>query len=398
VLVLHAVPRCAAADDGLPPEAERLLRPLLRDLPLKQAVALAAELSGAPRNALYQRALALRACATRRKTRGGLARRLRPRLAVVLLAVDAAAAWSCNRAGGGAPAPSPRRRPWHGGLRHGGCGVAAGAGGGPRPGSASRGQALAMRACWWAWRAVDPGVSGVAWAAVMPVSASRAMVPGLAARRMVSTSGNGVWGDLARPGPDEPTLERLAIAQQLLMLEPFGLDEAKLAQRTGHVIGEHRIDDADLYFQTRATKAGAWKKASSRAAASASTRAWACAPWPARRPPSPTPTTSPKRSLLGRRAHRAHHRRGRPEPPRQGGPRAASPPAARCTRPPTRSPRSTARRRWPARKGRALARAKDPRIVQVMAGLAAEYDVVLVARADGTRAADVRPLVRLSSP
>ncbi len=43
-----------------------------------------------------------------------------------------------------------------------------------------------------------------------------------------------------------------------------------------------------------------------------------------------------------------------------------------------------------------LARAKDPRIVQVMAGLAAEYDVVLVARADGTRAADVRPLVRLN--
>jgi TldD protein len=31
-----------------------------------------------------------------------------------------------------------------------------------------------------------------------------------------------------------------------------------------------------------------------------------------------------------------------------------------------------------------MARAKDPRIVQVMAGLAAEYDVVLVARADGT--------------
>jgi len=43
-----------------------------------------------------------------------------------------------------------------------------------------------------------------------------------------------------------------------------------------------------------------------------------------------------------------------------------------------------------------MARAKDPRVVQVMAGVAAEYDVVLVARADGTRAADVRPLVRLS--
>jgi TldD protein len=43
-----------------------------------------------------------------------------------------------------------------------------------------------------------------------------------------------------------------------------------------------------------------------------------------------------------------------------------------------------------------LARAQDPRVVQVMAGLAAEYDVVMVARADGTLAADVRPLVRLS--
>lgn len=62
VLVLHALPAPAAADgDALPAEAQRLLGPLLRELPLKQAVALAAELSGAPRNALYQRALALRA-------------------------------------------------------------------------------------------------------------------------------------------------------------------------------------------------------------------------------------------------------------------------------------------------------------------------------------------------
>lgn len=30
----------------------------------------------------------------------------------------------------------------------------------------------------------------------------------------------------------------------------------------------------------------------------------------------------------------------------------------------------------------------DPRVAQVMAGLANEYDVVLVARADGTLAAD----------
>ena len=42
------------------------------------------------------------------------------------------------------------------------------------------------------------------------------------------------------------------------------------------------------------------------------------------------------------------------------------------------------------------ARALDPRITQVMASLAGEYDVVLVARSDGKMAADVRPLVRLS--
>jgi TldD protein len=43
-----------------------------------------------------------------------------------------------------------------------------------------------------------------------------------------------------------------------------------------------------------------------------------------------------------------------------------------------------------------LCRARDPRVVQVMASLAAEYEVVLIARSDGLTRADVRPLVRLS--
>ncbi|MHB9118388.1 MAG: metalloprotease TldD [Burkholderiales bacterium] len=42
------------------------------------------------------------------------------------------------------------------------------------------------------------------------------------------------------------------------------------------------------------------------------------------------------------------------------------------------------------------AREVDPRVTQVMASLAGEYEVVLVARGDGHVAADVRPLVRLS--
>jgi len=44
----------------------------------------------------------------------------------------------------------------------------------------------------------------------------------------------------------------------------------------------------------------------------------------------------------------------------------------------------------------ALARAADQRIIQVMAGLGAEYDVILVAGSDGRLVSDVRPLVRLS--
>jgi 16S rRNA (cytidine1402-2'-O)-methyltransferase len=59
-LVLHAMPRAAADGDELPPAALHALRVLMRELPLKQAVALAAEISGAPRNALYRCALAAR--------------------------------------------------------------------------------------------------------------------------------------------------------------------------------------------------------------------------------------------------------------------------------------------------------------------------------------------------
>jgi 16S rRNA (cytidine1402-2'-O)-methyltransferase len=60
VLVLHALPASKPADDELPAATLHTLRVLLRELPLKQAVALAAEISGAPRNALYTRALAER--------------------------------------------------------------------------------------------------------------------------------------------------------------------------------------------------------------------------------------------------------------------------------------------------------------------------------------------------
>jgi 16S rRNA (cytidine1402-2'-O)-methyltransferase len=59
VVVLHAQTVTAEGAEALPEGALRMLEVLLRELPLKQAVALACELSGAPRNALYAKALAL---------------------------------------------------------------------------------------------------------------------------------------------------------------------------------------------------------------------------------------------------------------------------------------------------------------------------------------------------
>ena len=43
----------------------------------------------------------------------------------------------------------------------------------------------------------------------------------------------------------------------------------------------------------------------------------------------------------------------------------------------------------------AAARARDPRVVQVSVSLAGSWDVVEIVRADGFRATDIRPLVRL---
>ena len=62
VILVHGAP--PAHERGLDAEAERILRVLISELPLKQAAALAAELTGLKKNRLYQYALELKEAQT----------------------------------------------------------------------------------------------------------------------------------------------------------------------------------------------------------------------------------------------------------------------------------------------------------------------------------------------
>ena len=192
----------------------------------------------------------------------------------------------------------------------------------------------------------------------------------------------------------EPTIERLATARALL-LEPFDLNEARLMDAMG-VIAAHRVDDADLYFQY--TRSESWSleegivKTGSFSidqgvgvrVVSGERTAFAYSDdisWDSLGDAATT-VRSIGAAGLSRRVKLAR-------------PKVA--PSRRLYRSfdPIASLDSAAKIQLLESVERA-ARGKDSRVVQVMAGLASEYDVVLIARLDGTLAADVRPLVRLS--
>jgi TldD protein len=193
----------------------------------------------------------------------------------------------------------------------------------------------------------------------------------------------------------EPTLERLAIAQAL-MLEPFGLDDAALSRALA-TIREHRVDDADLYFETTrhegwSLEEGIVKSGSFSIDQGVGVRAVA-----GERTAFAYSDDLSEASLMDAArtvrtiAAAGQDRRIKLErAPKVAGSRVLYAPLDPI------ATLDSAQKVALLEKVERLARAKDPRIAQVMAGVAAEYDVVLVARADGTRAADVRPLVRLN--
>ncbi|VWX58189.1 putative peptidase [Burkholderiales bacterium 8X] len=192
----------------------------------------------------------------------------------------------------------------------------------------------------------------------------------------------------------EPTIERLATAQQLL-LTPFGLDETHLSRALAEITA-HKVDDADLYFQYTRSEGWSLEEGIVKTGSFSIDQGVGVRAVSGEKTAFAYSDDISEASLLD---------------------------AARTVRTISSAGRN-ARVKTPARKvagsrslyggvdpistldsqakvdllGKVekLARSRDPRIAQVMAGLASEYDVVLVARADGTLAADVRPLVRLS--
>lgn len=191
----------------------------------------------------------------------------------------------------------------------------------------------------------------------------------------------------------EPTIGRLAIARSLL-LDPAGLSEADLNRALG-VIAKRRVDDADLYFQySRAeswsleegiVKAGSFGIDQGVGVRAVSGEKTAFAYSDDLSLTSLMDAARTVRSIGSSGAVQVAGRRVR----------SGAQHTLYSEADPIASMGSAAKVQLLERV-EAMCRARDPRVAQVMAGLACEYEVVLVARLDGVIAADVRPLVRLS--
>ncbi len=192
----------------------------------------------------------------------------------------------------------------------------------------------------------------------------------------------------------EPTLERLSIARRCL-LDPFGLDESHL-QRALAEIRQHRVDDADLYFQTTRSEGWSLEEGIVKSGSFSIDQGVGVRAVSGEKTAFAYSDDISMASLLdAARTVRSIAAASRSASTRVPARKVAPSRSLYADLDPILSLDSTAKVDLLGRV-EALARARDPRVVQVMAGLASEHDVVLIARADGTLAADVRPLVRLS--
>ncbi len=192
----------------------------------------------------------------------------------------------------------------------------------------------------------------------------------------------------------EPTLERLAIAQRLL-LEPFGLNETHLLRALAEITSR-KVDDADLYFQYTRSEGWSLEEGIVKTGSFSIDQGVGVRAVSGEKTAFAYSDDISEASLLdAARTVRSIASSGGNRRVKAGGRKIAGARSLYDGLDPIATLDSTAKVKLLERAEK-LARSKDPRVAQVMAGLAAEYDVVMVARADGTLAADIRPLVRLS--
>ena len=192
----------------------------------------------------------------------------------------------------------------------------------------------------------------------------------------------------------EPTIERLAIAKSLL-LTPFGLDEIHLSKALNE-IRAHKVDDADLYFQYTRSEGWSLEEGIVKTGSFSIDQGVGVRAVSGEKTAFAYSDDISEASLLdAARTVRAISAASKNLKVKTSATKISKSRTLYKDLDPITTLDSTAKVGLLG-KVETLARAKDPRVAQVMAGLASEYDVVMVARADGTLAADVRPLVRLS--
>ena len=192
----------------------------------------------------------------------------------------------------------------------------------------------------------------------------------------------------------EPTIERLAIAQRLL-LTPFGLDESHLSKALNE-IKAHKVDEADLYFQYTRSEGWSLEEGIVKTGSFSIDQGVGVRAVSGEKTAFAYSDDISEASLLdAARTVRTISSAAQVGRAKVATKKIANSRSLYTGHDPISTLDSAAKVALLG-KVEKLARAKDNRVAQVMAGLASEYDVVMVARADGTLAADVRPLVRLS--
>ncbi len=192
----------------------------------------------------------------------------------------------------------------------------------------------------------------------------------------------------------DTSFSRLELAQARL-LQPFGLSEAHLHAALA-TIQAHQVDDADLYFQYSRSEGWSLEEGIVKSGSFSIDQGVGVRAVSGEKTAFAYSDVISEASLIdAAKTVRTIAASGQSKRIKQVQNRLVEPVALYGSDDPIASLDSASKVALLERVER-MARARDPRVVQVMAGLASEHELILVVRADGTLAADVRPLVRLS--